>query len=357
MRKSLVKQSIESNGGVSPSDASGRLTELTSWIATRNFATRTELLINAQPLNHAVRGRILPSQIMALRRRDVILAGIASFIAWGYAINWVPTLRWAGYAFTIGLVLPVVGLIALVVLTSRGSQYGQRIDLRRPRGAAFLVATAWENETTALRNRQAYEKKPLYPESVIVNSALDELLKLIIRDFVSSWYSNISKNPTFTNEVDKTIRLAVVRLRDRLLSLDLTEIVTTRFVPILTAHFKDFYEAERAIRGKHLNRSVTESEELDLAIAAKYKDGKLHSAASLAYSDTKMVQQEYLRNLTKNLLPILLPEKVIASGAVGVLIRELVSCAVLFPVINILTSLRDGQCSKTVRQFESCELL
>ncbi|KAH9206844.1 PXA domain-containing protein [Leptodontidium sp. 2 PMI_412] len=274
---------------------------------------------------------------MALRRRDVILAGVASFVAWGYAVNWVPTLRWAGYAFVVGLVLPVLGLIALLVLTSRGSRYGERNSIRRPPGAAFLATTRWRNETAALRARQAYQKQPLYPESATVCGALDGLLELIIRDFVKSWYSNISKNPAFTNEVDKTIRLALVCLRDELLAVDITEVVTTRFVPIMTAHFKDFYDAERAIRGKHLNRSVTESEELDLAIAAKYKDGKLHPAASLAYSDTKLVQQDYLRKLTKVLLPRLLPEPVIGSRAVGVLINELVACAVLSPVMQMLS--------------------
>jgi len=274
---------------------------------------------------------------MALKRRDVILAGIASFIAWGYAVNWVPALRWAGYAFIAGLVLPVVGLVALLVLTSRGSQYGQRNTLVRPKGPAFIAAKSWDKEIAALRSRQAYHWQPLYPEDFKVSNALDELLEFILRDFVNSWYSNISKNPVFINEVDKTIRMALGSLRDRLLELDITEIVTTRFVPILTAHFKDFYEAERAIRGKHLNRNVTESEELDLAIAAKYRDGKLHPAASLAYSDTKLVQQDYLRNLTKSLLPKLLPERVIASRAVAVLVQELVSCAVLTPVMQLLS--------------------
>jgi sorting nexin-25 len=320
---------------------------------------------------------------MALKRRDVILAGIASFIAWSYAVNWVPALRWAGYAFVAGLILPVVGLIALLVLTSRGSQYGQRNTLVRPKGPAFIAAKSWDKEIAALRSRQAYHWQPLYPEDFKVSNALDELLEFILRDFVNSWYSNISKNPVFINEVDKTIRMALGSLRDRLLELDITEIVTTRFVPILTAHFKDFYEAERAIRGKHLNRSVTESEELDLAIAAKYRDGKLHPAASLAYSDTKLVQQDYLRNLTKSLLPKLLPERVIASRPVAVLIQELVSCAVLTPAMQllsdpdtwnqvmeayvcmiridgdlvVLTVFRDVRCSKIVRQYENYEQL
>jgi len=274
---------------------------------------------------------------MALRQRDVIVAGIASFIAWGYAVSWVPALRWAGYAFVAGLILPVLGLIGLLLLTSRGGQYGSRNNLRRPKGLAFLAAPAWKHDIVALRSRQAYRKKPLYAESFIVSSALDDLLDLIIRDFVNSWYSNISKNPGFTNEVDKTIRIALTNFQDRFQRIDIVEVATTRFVPIFTAHFRDFYEAERAIRGKHLNRSVTESEELDLAIAGKYKDGKLHPAASLAYSDTKLVQQDYLRNLTKELLPILLPESVIASRAVGVLMKELVSCAVLSPIMQLLS--------------------
>ena len=274
---------------------------------------------------------------MALSRRDVILAGIASFVAWGYAVNWVPTLRWAGYAFVAGLVFPVLGLIALLLLTSRGSRYGERNILRRPKGVAFLGTTEWKNEIAALRERQAYLKEPLYPESLIVSSGLDDLLELIVRDFVNSWYSNISKNPAFTNEVDKTIRLALANIRDRLLEIDIVEVVTTRFIPIITAHFKDFYEAERAIRGKHLNRSVTESEELDLAIAAKYKEGKLHPAASLAYSDTKLVQQEYLRNVVQDLLPKVLAQNVLTSRAVEVLIKELVACVVLSPVMQMMS--------------------
>lgn len=274
--------------------------------------------------------------IMALSRRNVILAGIASFIAWGYAVSWVPALRWAGYALVLGFIIPIVGLVALLITTSRGIRYGETNRQRRPKGPKFLAAGVWDKEIIALRRRQAYHWKPLYPESFLVSNALDELLEFILRDFVSTWYSSISKNPVFVNEVDKTIRLALNGLLEIVLELDITEIVTTRFVPILTAHFKDFYEAERAVRGKHLNRHVTESDELDLAIAGKYKEGKLHPAASLAYSDLKLAQQEYLRNITKGLLPRLLPEKFNNSRAVGVLVQELVSCAVLSPVMVLL---------------------
>ncbi|KAM0515117.1 hypothetical protein ACHAPS_009221 [Verticillium nonalfalfae] len=157
-----------------------------------------------------------------------------------------------------------------------------------------------------------------------------------MRDFVSSWYSHISKNPTFPNEVDKAVRIALGNLRNRLLELDLAEIVTSRLVPVLTIHFKDFCDAEHSVRGKKLNRSVTESEELDLAIASKYREGKLHPAASLSFPDTKLVQQDYLRKTVARILPSLLPPNLLASRAVSIIIREIVACAILFPVLQLL---------------------
>ncbi|KAM0569429.1 hypothetical protein ACHAO2_008795 [Verticillium nonalfalfae] len=188
----------------------------------------------------------------------------------------------------------------------------------------------------SLQVRQSYSKTSLYASLPNVSSALDDLLGLIMRDFVSSWYSHISKNPTFPNEVDKAVRIALGNLRNRLLELDLAEIVTSRLVPVLTIHFKDFCDAEHSVRGKKLNRSVTESEELDLAIASKYREGKLHPAASLSFPDTKLVQQDYLRKTVARILPSLLPPNLLASRAVSIIIREIVACAILFPVLQLL---------------------
>lgn len=274
---------------------------------------------------------------MALRGRDIVLAGIASFIAWGYAVNWFPALRWAGYAFVSGFLLALAGLIALILLISRGSAYRQARRSPRPRGAAFLDPAAWKREVAALRARQTYEKPALYPESARVSAALNQVLSYVIRDFVHSWYSSISNNPAFSNEVDKALRHALLGIRDRLTSLDLAETLTTRLVPIMTAHFRDFYDAERSVRGKKLNRSVTESEELDLAIASKYRDGKLHPAATLSFSDNRTAQQDYLRKTVFKILPKVLPENLLASRAVAIIIKEIVACAVLFPVMQMLS--------------------
>ncbi|EPE08962.1 intermediate filament protein [Ophiostoma piceae UAMH 11346] len=337
---------------------------------------------------------------MALRARDVLLAGVAGFVAWGYATHWFPAIRFAGHGIIVGALLSGAGLLALILsvrlpIYARSGPIGQRqagstnrtnsndplaartkapaSTLSRPPAnpprrhrppVAFVSPENWSRERTALRARLEYHPEPLYPPMPRVSAAVDTLLASILRQNVRSWYTHISSDPTinglFPNQVEITIRGALAQLRDRMLAIDdVVEVLTGRLVPLLTAHFHDFNEAERAVRGRKLNRSVTESDELDLAIAAKYRELRearaaatsasgttthlpkgLHPAAQLSYSaaNTRIVQQDYLRRLVgERLLPELLPAPFLASRPVAALVREIVACAVLYPLMQTLS--------------------
>lgn len=274
---------------------------------------------------------------MALKRRDAVLAAIAIFIAWGYLTHWQPKLHYLPYAFIAG-VLATFALLAWLTLTTswnkelrngEGTEYGTRHP-------AFIAINRWKAEREALTKRNMYMMEPLYPASFAISDSIDVLIGLILRDFVKSWYGNISKSPTFVNEVDKAVRAALGEIRDRILAVDMVETVVSRMIPIITDHLHASYEAERIVRGRKLSRHVTDSEELDVAIAAKYKEGRLHPAASLAYSNTKPIQQQHLRSIVAKLLPTIMPPNMTTSPAVNVLIKEIVSCAVLSPVMQLL---------------------
>lgn len=273
---------------------------------------------------------------MTLRRRDVLLASFVAFVAWGFLTHWAPVLRFLWYAFIVGGVTTLALITFAILTTSRRRQDTRSIESQRT-SISFLAPSTWPIETSQFLSARMYKSVELYPSSFLISQALDGLLGLALRDFITSWYRNITKDPAFSNEVDKNIRLALGNIKDRLMKEDLVNIVVSRFVPIITAHLRDFDQAERIVRGSRLNRNVTESEELDLAIAAKYKDGKLHTAAAVAYSDPKLVQQEHLRKILVRVLPEVLPESVMGSRAVSVLIKEIVSCAVLFPVLQLLS--------------------
>ena len=274
---------------------------------------------------------------MALRARDVSIAAFIAFVAWGFLISWAPILRFLGYAFITGACTTALITTALILLTSRKKQDVEQLAREKSGNAAFVAPETWKEETAWLSSKAVYRKKPLYPPSFVISDSLDGLLDWLLRDYVLSWYSKITPSQNFVNEIDRCIRTALANIRDRIFGRDIVEVTVSRIVPLITAHLKDFYEAERAVRGVNLNRNVTESAELDLAIAGKYRDGKIHPAASLAYSDLKIIQQEYLRRIVVRLLPEVLPDSVIKSRAVSVLVKEIVSCAVLAPLMQILS--------------------
>ncbi|KAL5116757.1 tRNA (guanine-N(7)-)-methyltransferase (tRNA(m7G46)-methyltransferase) [Pleosporales sp. CAS-2024a] len=274
---------------------------------------------------------------MALKRRDVILACVAVFIAWGYLTSWQPKLHYLPYAFTAG-VLGTAAVTAWLTLTTSWPKerwHGGAVDYG-PRRIAFLAPEKWNAEREALTKRNMYMMEPIHPASFVISDSVDVLIGLILRDFVKTWYGNISKSPTFVNQVDKAVRAAMAELRDRILAVDMVETVVSRMIPIITEHLRASYDAERIVRGRKLSRNVTDSEELDVAIAAKYKDGRLHPAASLAYSNTKPIQQQHLRSIVARLLPNIMPPSMGTSPAVNVLIKEIVACAVLSPVMQML---------------------
>ncbi|KAF2120851.1 intermediate filament protein-like protein [Lophiotrema nucula] len=275
---------------------------------------------------------------MALKRRDVILAAIASFIAWGYVTHWQPSVRFLPYAFIAGVAATCAAQAWLILTTAWQKEPKNEEEVQYgPRHVAFLEPAKWKAEREALTKRSMYMMEPLYPSSFVVSDSIDVLIGLILRDFVKSWYGNISKSPTFVNEVDRAVRAALGDIRDRILAVDMVETAVSRMIPLITDHLKASYEAERVVRGKKLSRTMTESEELDLAIAAKYKDGRLHPAASLAYSNTKLIQQQHLRNIVARLLPKVMPNNMTTSPAVNVLIKEIVACAILSPVMQVLS--------------------
>lgn len=271
---------------------------------------------------------------MLLSRNQVLLGGFAALVAWGLAARHLPFLRYIGYAFGFGSLLTVVLILLANVLVSRPRhRFLRRIS---PPRLALIQSPRWQSELKVIEAASRYSPVQLYERSFVVSQALDTLLGLAMRDFVASWYSSISPSALFVNEVDRYIRLALAEIRDRILQEDVVSTVVTKIVPIITTHIKDFDQAERLVKGRSLSRSVTEGEELDLAIAAKYRDGKLHPAASLAFSDSKSIEQDHLRKTVLRVLPDVVPGDLISSRAVSVLVKEIVACAVLFPVIQLL---------------------
>ncbi|KAI5370228.1 Putative Phox-associated domain, sorting nexin, RGS domain, RGS domain superfamily, RGS, subdomain 2 [Septoria linicola] len=275
---------------------------------------------------------------MPIERRYAIASGVVAFIAWAYLTDWLPQLRFVPHAFFSGALAALLAGASIILTTARPRTSWTKTAQQRhaPATLAFTNPSVWEEEKAALKGRGEYRRPTIFPEAQKFSKQVDGLLDLILRDFVTSWYGHISKRPLFQNEVDRCIRSALLSVTARLTELDLVELGIAQILPVVTAHMREFYDAERAVRGKALENNVTESEELSMAIAGKYRGGKLHYVAALAHSDTTTSTQEHMRRLIEKILPSVLPMNMKSSPAVTVLVRELVACAVLGPILNML---------------------
>ena len=274
---------------------------------------------------------------MFLDRKYVIASAIAAFIAWALLTDFAPSLRWIPHAFLVGILVTIFGYLYLIFTTSKSLSYASKPSQQyasvKP---AFCAWEKWEEEKAALKEQEEYRRPTIFPEVFIFSRAVDGLLDLILQDYVTSWFGNITRRPLLQNEIDRNIRSALLSITARLMQQDLVELGVSKLLPLVTQHLKDFSQAEQVVLGKDLVNNVTESDELGMAIASKYRNGKLHPVATLATSDMNSSSQEHMRILVSKILPLVLPANMLSSPTVSVIIREIVACALLSPVAQML---------------------
>ncbi|KAI9032587.1 PXA domain-containing protein [Phycomyces nitens] len=264
-----------------------------------------------------------------------------------FGTQWPYSLR----SLTAGLRLVIVDLCALLVLNLSVlyiyakyvvSSSQDRFDERQKRNEFpslwFAHPKPWA-EAQAKRKVDNTFDRPAIAESPEIAEAFEELLSYVLRDFVDFWFVHLSgsiEEKSFPAAVDHIIRTALVNLKARLEDKDLMNIVLNRLMPIITLHISEFREAEVSLRGRSLERSVTQSDELDLLLASQFRGGKLHPALTTAAVTTKPTETAYLRQVIERIMPYIFDKKDIQSNAVALIIREMATCAVLQPVFDML---------------------
>lgn len=209
------------------------------------------------------------------------------------------------------------------------------------RPLAFSTPAAWQ---AVLTRSQWSSSTPqplphLYPESPLISNALDDIFSLIVRDFVLTWYFTLSPSPAFPTSVSVAIHASIQNIVTRLEGLDLPSLVVRRILPKITAHIEQFRQSEVALQGAGLERHLTQADELDLLLAGRYagRGGKLHPAVdNLSSMVTKQTEEAHLRGLVERILPLILPPNEAGSRVVRIVAREIVTCVILGPVMDML---------------------
>jgi sorting nexin-25 len=265
----------------------------------------------------------------------------------------------------VGLVLTLVAALPITVLLgiladrqahrhTPGPADQRRIRLQNAfRPLTFATPAAW----SVVQIKSAWETSPPLPRSTSSDSSptqprpakppihpatpyfllqpIDTLFARIIDEFVVSWFVKISPSPAFPNEIENTIRHSLSAILTRVENTDLPSLVVGKIIPQITSHLLSFSNAEHSLRvaGKH--SSTTEG--MDLFLSQAYGPNTLHPAVAGNTLDTKPAQEEHMRGLVEGILRLILPAKESRSRAVLIVAREIVTSAVLMPVLEMMS--------------------
>jgi sorting nexin-25 len=254
--------------------------------------------------------------------------------------TWLFLLVWSSTAVLLTFALILAPIAIGYLLDSKTPARRRSHYTARP--LAFSTPAAWQAVITRSQWTQGLGRptfKPLHSSSPPVSDAIEDVINMIIRDFVLVWYNGISSSKCFPNAVNATIHASLERLLERLQGVDLPNLIVKRILPKITAHVEQFRLSEVALRGATLERRLTQSDQLDLLLASRYAGkGRLHPAVgNLSSAFTKQTEEMHLKRLVEQVLPFILPGPEVGSESVQIVVREIVACSILFPVVEMLS--------------------
>lgn len=247
-------------------------------------------------------------------------------------------------------------LFACHVTDVKASQRQRRShdNLRSLPRLAFLTPAAWSAQRTRLQwareSRTASSSPRKRTVSLPLSRGLDEVIELILRDFVCKWHTPLATGsadptsndaaPEFTHAIEQTIRNAIEKLTSLVTQIDHADLVVRRLIPRITAHIQSYRKAEADFRGSSEQSHLASfgSEQTDLFLARKFENGRLHPAVGdMSSPNTKPAEQAFLRSVCARLVRAVMPYPESESASVLILVREILSCTVLFAVIESIS--------------------
>jgi len=237
------------------------------------------------------------------------------------------------------ILLSTESLIIIWTVQKLGTaSYGKRKQSNienRFRPFLFTLTEKWEKESKIIKaEAEVKDDLQIYPDNFPINDTLNNILSLIVRDFVSGWFSHISKNDqTFTNEIRKQFADITRNLIKRLRGVDFTKFVISTLIPKLNNHLECYQLAREVVRNK---KNVLETVSINQAIFLNYK-GHLHPAIRVGSHDQDAETRRYLVEKVETILPLLMTPNEVGSPPVAILLREIIGNFVFFPITSMLS--------------------
>lgn len=154
-----------------------------------------------------------------------------------------------------------------------------------------------------------------------VDESLEEILELTLKEYIQSWYKQIGYDHCnrFDLELRHVIRCAIAELIKRVYKVDATELIVKKLLNLLINHVEVY------VHGK---RQAKSSQNVEECVLIEY--GKLLHPALISRKE----EIKWLQSIVQFVLPYLLAPKYLNNNLVISVLREILSCCILLPVMD-----------------------
>ncbi|XP_057604253.1 sorting nexin-19 isoform X2 [Hippopotamus amphibius kiboko] len=155
---------------------------------------------------------------------------------------------------------------------------------------------------------------------------IDRTIRMIMRDFVSSWYRTVSQEPAFEEEMEAAMRGLVQELRRRMASVD-SHALAQRVLTLCGCHLQSYIQAKEATARKQ--SGTVESSQLWEAYC--------RATAPHPAVQSPSAEVSYTRGVVNVLLQELVPKPHLETRTGRHVVVELITCNVMLPLISKLS--------------------
>ncbi|XP_041923773.1 sorting nexin-19 isoform X2 [Alosa sapidissima] len=230
------------------------------------------------------------------------LLGVGAFLAWMILFHLLVNV-WLLCIFT----------SFLVVL---GAWLGSQVILESNRVVHLERFVTMERISSSVESEQLLDRE------------IENTVTKIIRDFVSSWYSTVSPEHEFENEVERAMISMAMELKLRSKRVD-TKALTQRTLDLFGCHLQSYMRAKENLVDA---QNQQDDNSRDIMWKLYSKESTPHPALK-----SSAVEVNYARAIVDLLLHVLVPAPHLETRTGRFVVGELITCNVLLPLITKLS--------------------
>lgn len=168
----------------------------------------------------------------------------------------------------------------------------------------------------------------------IIDEQLQEILQYTFRDYVQTWYGEISDDTGFLNDLREAAQNVIIAFSNRAKEVDWVPYLTTKLVDDFASHLRLFRQAQ--YRVQQMKYEAVDGQ-LNIEMLSIFFDLEVEMERDICHDlvcTVSDIEREYLQDLSEVLLFLLLPPGDFHNKPFRYLARELLVNVIFLPTVT-----------------------